>query len=181
PWSAVDSILAGLQMFRTLTFSWRDKVQKQAMLESGDPAKVTFLFPSRIGTENQPGSNAWAISGKHTASGKPILANDPHLEFNLPSTWYLVHLKAGDLDVTGASLRGIPAVILGHNRHIAWGATNLGCDVQDLTREQIDVQTGRYLYKGQQQQAQPERDIVALKGAAPSQMLSWVTRDGPIF
>src|SRR5260370_28653979 len=80
PWTVVDSMLCALQMYRNLTTTWREEMQKQAMLEKGDAAKVNFLYPSRIGTEVQPGSNAWAISGKHTASGKPILAHDPHLE-----------------------------------------------------------------------------------------------------
>ena len=64
------------------------------MLGKGDAQKVEFLYPARTGTEVAPGSNAWAISGAHTASGKPILAGDPHLEWSIPSPWYLVHLKA---------------------------------------------------------------------------------------
>ena len=70
--------------------------------------------------------------------GKPILANDPHLEFSIPSPWYLVHLQAPGLNVTGATIIGLPAVIIGHNDRIAWGITNLQFDVQDLYREQID-------------------------------------------
>jgi len=84
PWTVVDSILCGLQMYRNLTTTWRTELEKQAMLATGDAAKVNFLFSSRAGFDFQPGSNAWAISGKHTASGKPILANDPHLEFQSP-------------------------------------------------------------------------------------------------
>jgi penicillin amidase len=181
PWRVRDSILVGLQMYRTLTNSWRDELRKLHFTSQGDPQKIAWLYATRYGSETLPGSNAWAISGRHTASGKPVLANDPHLEFNLPSTWYLVHLKAGELDVAGASLPGVPAVILGHNRHIAWGVTNLGFDVQDLTRERLDAQSGRYLYKGQPQQAQPERDFVPVKGARPSESLTWVTPHGPIF
>jgi len=181
PWRVRDSILVGLQMYRTLTTSWRDELRKMHFTSQGDQQKVAWLYASRFGSETMPGSNAWAVSGRHTSSGKPILANDPHLEFSLPSTWYLVHLKAPNLDVTGASLPGVPAVILGHNRHIAWGATNLGFDAQDLYREQLDTRSGRYLYKGQPQQAQAERDIVAVKGTRPTDMLAWVTRHGPIF
>ena len=144
-----DSILAGLQMYRTLTTSWREEIRKLHMLEKGDRAKVEFLFPARTGLGLQPGSNAWAVSGAHTASGKPILANDPHLDFSIPSPWYMVHLGRPDLNVTGVALPGIPAVIIGHNERIAWGVTNLGFDVQDLYREQIDAQTGRYLFSGQ--------------------------------
>src|SRR5260221_549230 len=82
------------------------------------------------GPQPEPGSNAWAVAGSRTASGRPILANDPHLEFSIPSPWYLVHLRAPGLNVTGATIIGLPAVIVGHNDHIAWGTTNLQFDVQ---------------------------------------------------
>lgn len=180
PWSIEDSLLCGLQMYRNLTTTWREELQKAAMLASGDRAKVDFLFPSRIGTEFQPGSNAWALSGKHTASGKPILANDPHLEWGIPSTWYQVHLQAPSLDVTGVSLPGLPAVIIGHNQRIAWGVTNLGYDVQDLYIEKIDPRTGRYLFRGQFEQARSETEWIAVKGQKPQEFRQWVTRHGPV-
>ena len=181
PWTPRDSMLAGLQMYRQLTTSWRDEISKLHMVQKGDRAKVDFLFPQRTGAEIQPGSNAWAVSGAHTASGKPILANDPHLDFSLPSTWYMVHLRAPGLNVSGVALPGIPAVIIGHNERIAWGVTNLQFDVQDLYREQIDPQSGRYVYRGQMEQAHLERDAIAVKGEKPLQFDQWVTRHGPVF
>jgi penicillin amidase len=181
PWRIEDTLLAALQMFRMLTTSWPDEIRKLHMLEKGDKEKVEFLYPARTGTEVAPGSNAWAVSGAHTASGKPILAGDPHLEWSIPSPWYLVHLKGGDLDVTGASLPGIPAVILGHNRRIAWSVTNLEFDVQDLYREQIDTQTGRYQMSGQVRQAVLERDWIGVKGQKPLQSDTWITAHGPVF
>ena len=84
-------------------------------------------------------------AGKRTATGKPILANDPHLEFGLPSTWYMVHLQAPALNVSGVSLPGIPSVVIGHNDRIAWGMTNLHYDVQDLYLEKLNLQTGQSL------------------------------------
>ena len=72
PWSAVDSILIGLYMFRSLTTTWKDEIVKRDMLSDGDPAKVNFLFPPRSGGELQPGSNAWVVGGAHTASGRPL-------------------------------------------------------------------------------------------------------------
>ena len=78
------------------------------------------------------GSNNWVVDGTLTASGKPLLANDPHLGTRLPSTWYLAHMSARDFDVIGATLPGAPAVALGRNRFIAWGATNVAADVEDL-------------------------------------------------
>ncbi|HEY1755070.1 MAG TPA: penicillin acylase family protein [Bryobacteraceae bacterium] len=181
PWSVRDSLLIILQMYRMLASSWREELNKSQMLAGGDAAKVNFLYPQRTGSEVQPGSNAWVISGAHSATGKPILANDPHLDWAVPSEWYLVHLKAPDLDVTGATLPGFPGIITGHNRRIAWGLTNLGFDVQDLYREQINLENGRYLYQGRIEQARLERDIIAVKGQAPIEFTVWVTRHGPVF
>jgi len=180
PWHVVDSILCGLQMHRNLTTTWKEELQKQAMLAKGDAVKVNFLFPTWAGTEFQPGSNAWAISGKHTASGKPILANDPHLEFSLPSTWYQVHLQAPGLDVTGVSLPGVPAVIIGHNQRIAWGVTNLGFDVQDLYIERFNPRNGQYLFRGKIERARLETERIPVKGAKPEEFQQWVTLHGPI-
>lgn len=84
------------------------------------------------------GSNNWVLTGKKTLSGKPFLANDPHLGLNAPSTWYFAHLEAPGLNVIGATLPGIPAVVLGRTNKIAWGFTNTGPDVQDLYLEKID-------------------------------------------
>jgi penicillin amidase len=181
PWTVEDCILTGLQMFETLSSSWKDDLRKMQMLEKGDAAKVEYLLPPRIGTEPLPGSNAWAVAGSRTASGKPILASDPHLEFSLPSTWYMIHLKAPGLNVSGVSLPGLPAVIIGHNERIAWGVTNLHFDVQDLYREQFDPRTGRYLFRGQFEQARPENDVIPVKGEKPVEVTEWVTRHGPIF
>ncbi|MDQ3322580.1 MAG: penicillin acylase family protein [Acidobacteriota bacterium] len=77
-------------------------------------------------------SNNWVVSGKRTADGKPMLANDPHLPASAPSVWYLTHLSTNDSRVSGVTFPGIPGIVLGHNENIAWGATNLGPDVQDL-------------------------------------------------
>jgi len=181
PWRIQDCLLIGLEMGRTLTGLWREKIAKLHMLESGDAARVDFLYPRRTGGEVQPGSNAWVISGARSTTGKPILANDPHLAWSVPGAWYLVHLRASDLDVAGASLPGVPAVIIGHNRRIAWGLTNLGLEVQDLYREQIDLRTGAYRFQGRIEQAHAERDVIAVKGGPASPADTWITRHGPIF
>ncbi len=180
PWTIADSVLCGLQMYRNLTTTWRDEIRKATMLSGGDRALVNLLFPLRAGSEFQPGSNAWVVSGKLTASGKPILANDPHLEWSIPATWYQVHLKAPGLDVTGVSLPGLPCVIIGHNARVAWGVTNLGFDVQDLYVEKIDPQTGRYLFRGQVEQARSESEWIRVKGARAVEFRQWVTRHGPV-
>ena len=181
PWSITDSLLIGLHMYRTLTTTWRDELLKEAMLKDGDRDKVNYLFAVRSGNEIQPGSNAWAISGRHTASGKPILASDPHLEYSFPSVWYMVHLQAPGLNASGVSLPGVPGVIIGHNDRIAWGVTNLHFDVQDLYAEKFDFQSGRYLYRGQVEQARREQEFIAVKGSRPVEQVNWITRHGPIF
>jgi penicillin G amidase len=87
-----------------------------------------------------PGSNEWAISGAHTASGKPLLANDMHLGHNIPNTWYEVDLKSGGFHVAGVTVAGMPFVTAGHNDHIAWGYTALYGDTQDIYVEQTNGQ-----------------------------------------
>ena len=131
-WEVSDSLLIALHMFRILTSTWRDEILKRSLLERANPEQVDALLPIRTGREFAPGSNAWVVSGVHTASGKPLLANDPHLEYSIPCIWYTVHLKAPGLHVIGTSLPGLPGVIIGHNERIAWGVTNLHFDVQDL-------------------------------------------------
>lgn len=85
-------------------------------------------------------SNNWVVSGKHSMSGKPLLANDPHLEPSAPSVWYMIHLEAPGFHVAGVTFPGVPCVLIGHNDHIAWGATNLESDVQDVYSETLDEQ-----------------------------------------
>lgn len=181
PWSVVDSLLVCLQMFRTLSTSWRDDLLKRDMLAHGDAHKVDFLFPARNAGEPPPGSNGWALSGARTASGKPLLANDMHLEYGLPGIWYMTHLQAPGIDVSGVALPGVPGIIVGHNRRIAWGITNLGFDAQDLYIEKLDPRSGRYLYRGQTEQARLEREIIRVKNQNTEELPIWVTRHGTLF
>ena len=87
-----------------------------------------------LGLKDAPGkgSNSWVFSGKLTKTGKPILANDPHLSLSAPSVWYLAELQGPGLHVIGATLPGVPAVVIGHNDHIAWGVTDVNPNAQDL-------------------------------------------------
>lgn len=187
PWTITDSLLVGLQMFRTLTGDWKTKLIKEQMLRTGDPNKVNFLFSLRSGAEIapggdiHPGSNAWAVAGSHTADGKPLLSSDMHLEFSLPSMWHMAQLQAPGLNVAGLELPGVPGIIVGHNDRIAWGVTNVGFDVQDLYMERMDLRTGQYLFQGRLEQARRERDVIAIKGRAPEEVDTWVTRHGPVF
>jgi penicillin amidase len=94
----------------------------------------------RIGfhTDALAASNNWVVSGNHSVTGKPLLANDPHLRPTAPSIWHLVHLSAPGVRVAGVSSPGLPGVIIGHNERIAWGFTNVGPDVQDLYVEKFN-------------------------------------------
>jgi penicillin G amidase len=94
-------------------------------------------FPTRA-AESIEASNNWVVSGKRTVSGKPLLANDPHIPAAAPGVWHLVELSAPGMHVAGVTFPGAPGVVLGHNDYIAWGATNLGPDVQDLYVETFD-------------------------------------------
>jgi penicillin G amidase len=181
PWTIVDCILIGVHMYRDLTTTWKDEVAKATMLASGDRDLVSELWPPRSGEEFSPGSNAWALAGSLTDSGKPILANDPHLEFSLPSTWYMVHLQAPGLNVSGVSLPGAPSVIIGHNDRIAWGVTNLHYDVQDLYIEQFNPANGQYAFAGRVEQARLERERIPVKGDKPVEFANWITRHGPVW
>jgi penicillin amidase len=95
------------------------------------------FFKEHMALDQRPGSNEWAVSGRHTSSGLPLVANDPHLALAEPSTFYPIHLTAGSADVMGSGFAGVPFVIVGQNRYIAWGATVSPLDVTDVYQEQV--------------------------------------------
>jgi penicillin amidase len=128
----------------------------------------------------RPGSNNWVVSGAHTASGKPLLANDMHLDLHIPNVWYEAHLTAGDFDVAGVTLPGVPFVIVGHNRYIAWGFTNLGPNVEDLYIERFNDQ-GQYLTPQGWIQPEHRQEIIRVKGGHEVNVEVEVTRHGPII
>ncbi len=181
PWTLADSVLIGLVMYRDLTDSSKFEFSKGTLMSMADPTKVRTLFPAVQGAYVSPGSNAWAVSGVHTADGKPMAANDPHLGYGIPGTWHLVHLKAPGLDVSGAALPGLPGVINGHNEQIAFGETNLQADVMDLYAEQMDERNGRYMFQGKLEQAQLDRQMIGVRGAKPEELDIWVTKHGPLL
>ncbi|MBI3667382.1 MAG: penicillin acylase family protein [Acidobacteria bacterium] len=167
PWTPSDSILVAMQMFRTLSTSWKDDLLKWSLLSRAPAQKVEALLPVRSGREFSPGSNAWAVSGAHTTSGKPLFANDPHLDYSIPCIWYTVHLKAPGFNVIGVSIPGLPGVIIGHNDRIAWGATNLHFDVQDLYM----VQTVE----------RREQEVIRVRGQADDLLPVELTPHGPVI
>jgi penicillin amidase len=128
------------------------------------------------------GSNNWVVSGKHTQSGKPLLANDPHLSLRVPSVWYMIHLKAPGLNVSGASLPGFPLVVIGHNERIAWGMTNTGPDVQDLYVETLNSQDPKqYRRNNQWVQAEEREETIKVRGKRDYRFTVRATHHGPII
>ena len=128
------------------------------------------------------GSNNWVLSGAHTKSGKPLLANDPHLGHRVPSVWYMIHMKAPGLNVSGVTFPGLPAVILGHNERIAWGATNTAPDVQDLFVEDFNFRDpNKYLHNGKWIDADVRDEIIKVRDQADFHLQVKVTRHGPVI
>ena len=127
------------------------------------------------------GSNNWVLNGAHTANGKPLLANDTHLELGLPPIWYEVHLTAPGWNVKGFTLPGAPLVIIGHNDRIAWGFTNNGADVQDLYIESFNPSApDKYRVHDTWTKAQVYDETIRVKGAADEHLNVTITRHGPI-
>jgi penicillin amidase len=132
------------------------------------------------GLSEGTGSNNWVVDGTLTASGKPLLANDPHLAPHIPSLWYLAHLKAGDFDVSGATLPGAPAVIIGRNRSIAWGVTNVAADVQDLYRERLDREGRSAEFRGAWEPLRIVTETIRVSGEEPILVNVRTSRHGPL-
>jgi len=126
-------------------------------------------------------SNSWVIAGSKTTTGRPILANDPHLHLRAPSLWYLVELSAPGLHAEGASIPGIPGVILGRNDRIAWGLTNIGADVQDLYVEKTSPRDpDGYLFRGEKRRFTVRRETIAVRGKPPATLEVRESVHGPI-
>jgi len=127
------------------------------------------------------GSNNWVVSGEHTYSGKPMLANDTHLELEVPCIWYMLHLTAPGWNVKGFALPGVPLVIIGHNERIAWGFTNNGADVQDLYIETFNPENPlEYKVNGKWVAAEIRKEMIRVKGGADLALDIAVTRHGPV-
>jgi penicillin amidase len=128
-------------------------------------------------------SNNWTVRGSRTGTGSPLLANDMHLLLRIPSVWFEMHLVAGDYDVIGLSLAGVPGIIAGHNRDLAWGITFGYTDVQDIFLERMNPhKPGQYLYKDQWLQAELIKEEIRVKGEEnPVVHEIWQTRHGPII
>jgi penicillin G amidase len=128
------------------------------------------------------GSNNWVVAGSRTASGRPHLANDPHLPPVFPTIWYANHLSGGDYHVTGFTLPGVPGVIIGHNEYCAWGVTNAFPDVQDVYIERFDpADPARYQVDGEWETAEIHEETIKVRGLRNVKLKTRTTRHGPVF
>jgi penicillin amidase len=144
----------------------------------------------RVGlyAEGRAASNNWVVSGSRSVSGKPLLANDPHLDPSAPSIWYLTHLSTPYRRLAGVASPGLPGIVLGHNEHIAWGATNFGPDVQDLYLEKFDQKRPTfYLTPAGLREARVRHEQIKVRkafGSADFNTVSvdvTITRHGPVL
>ena len=128
------------------------------------------------------GSNNWVVAGSHTTTGAPLLANDPHLKLSSPALWYFARLEAPGLKVAGATLPGLPVVVLGQNEQIAWGATNTAPDVQDLYVEQIKPDDPS-MYRTPEGWAafETSAEVIKVKGQPGVPFTHRRTRHGPVI
>ncbi|WP_179825393.1 penicillin acylase family protein [Nocardiopsis aegyptia] len=143
-------------------------------------------LPALLGpTGPDLGSNSWVVSGDHTESGLPLLANDPHLGASMPSTWYQIGLHCTELteacpfDVSGFSFSGLPGVIIGQNESIAWGFTNLNPDVMDLYVERIDGDG--YVVDDEVRPLETREETIAVAGGDDVEITVRSTHHGPLL
>lgn len=148
------------------------------LLALNDRFDRSFTYGGR-----EAGSNDWVIGGTRTESGKPILADDPHLGSSIPSIWYLAEVQGDHLHSIGATFPGLPAVVIGHNEKISWGVTNLNPDVQDLYIEKINpANPNQVEVNGQWQAMQISQEEIKVSGEdEPLQWAARWTRHGPLI
>ncbi|MFI9152828.1 penicillin acylase family protein [Streptomyces sp. NPDC053367] len=148
--------------------------------------RVLEDVPEAVGVNgNGIGSNSWVVAGSHTITGKPLLANDPHLSASLPSVWYQMGLHCRAVsekcqyDVSGYTFAGLPGVIIGHNKDIAWGMTNSGVDVTDLYLEKL---TGDgYLLDGKVKPFRTREETIEVAGGSAKTIVVRETDNGPLL
>src|SRR5829696_1055835 len=146
------------------------------------------LAMGRTGAGDGIGSNSWAVSGARTATGMPLLANDPHLGIQMPSIWYQAHLECQPVtdecpyNVAGFTFAGVPGVIIGHNDRIAWGFTNVGPDVMDLYIERVNPENPeQYEVNGEWVDFETRTETVQIVGGESIEVTVRSTRHGPVI
>src|SRR5437660_3474710 len=210
PWRAADSLVWGKLMDLELAGNYRGELLRARLARTLSPDDLAFLYPEYpkdapttlaeltrlyrqlpldrlyaalpaiVGLHHA--SNNWVVDGAHSDSGKPVLANDPHLGFAAPGFWYLARLKTPQGEIAGGTVAGVPLVLVGHNERIAWGFTTTGGDVEDLFIERIDpANPGRYLTPDGSAAFITREEIIEVRGAAPVRLTVRATRHGPVL
>ena len=204
-WTPIDSLVFGKMMGWELSGSFYD-LEVQKLQEAFGPSTVEELFPSQRPLEipiipglsetcekillwsNQIvqiplelGSNNWAVAPEKSASGNPMLCNDPHLSTTIPSLWYQAHLVSPNYNVSGVTFPGAPCVVIGKNEYIAWGLTNVGADVIDFYVETFSDDQTQYLYQGDWYNVETVEETILIKGKSPKTITVNITRHGPIL
>ena len=181
-------IVAGPYAARTGGFSYAAELDAVLPALSRTGARLQTLNTLLDGGLEGIGSNDWVMSGSRTASGAPLLADDMHLGLRIPSIWYEngLHCQpvgaACPLEVVGYSFAGLPGVVVGHNRDIAWGVTNVGPDVQDLYLERLNPQNSdQYEVNGQWVDMTIVEETIQVAGSEPVLLTVRTTRHGPIL
>jgi penicillin amidase len=209
-WQPADSLVWGKLMAVRLDGNYRGELLRARMARTIAPADLEFLFPAypndapRTLSDMLPiyrrlaldalydalppivgpnyASNNWVVDGRHSASGKPLVANDPHLEFGAPGFWYLARLKTPQHEIAGGTAPGSPFVLVGHNERIAWGLTTTTADVEDLFVERVDpADPGRYLTPQGSEPFASRRETILVRGEAPVDLTIRATRHGPVL
>ena len=210
PWKPADSLVWGKLMSLQLSGNYGMEALRARLAQKLPPDQATWLFPAPpadwpvttepvanpshaaldnpidlLGSllpERHGASNEWVVSGARTVTGKPILANDPHLELGAPILWYLARIVTPEGSVKGATVAGTPIVLLGQNDHIAWGVTSADTAVQDLFVETIDPGNAeRYLTPDGPQPFATRDETIHVKGAADVAWSVRTTRHGPVI
>lgn len=211
PWTPADSLVWGKLMSLNLSTGWREKLLRAVFLQRLGPDKAAAFFPAYPGNGpvtlkrdraeipadlpllalwqavpefmRRGGlSNQWAVSGARTDSGKPILANDPHLALDAPSLWYLVRIETPQLKLAGASVPGVPGIIIGHNGRIAWGVTTSYIDTEDLVIERLDPgQPGHYLTPAGGKPFATRTETIRVRFGSEIKVTVRESRHGPIL
>jgi penicillin amidase len=205
-WKPQDSLLWGRVLALQLSGNWREELLRYRLASTLSQDLINDLWPdspsdapvtlgdaslrimdrllAELPEELMPrlASNAWAVSGGRSISGRPLLANDPHLGFRAPVTWYLASIKTPDFHLRGATLPGMPFVLLGQNDHLAWGITSTHGDSEDLFIEKIDpADPSHYLAPEGSLPFALRRETIQIKGEKEIVLAIRETRHGPVI
>lgn len=206
PWRPADSLVWGKLMALQLSGDSRDELFRASALRSLTPEQMRDLFPDSDPTAPvtlaaaldgmdlpkalaalpdlgfDTASNEWALTGARSATGKPIIANDPHLGLEAPILWYLARIVTPDHRIAGATIPGVPLHILGHNGRVAWGFTTTHSDTQDLFIEKLDPQDpDRYLTPDGGAAFETRQETIRIAGQPDEALTVRETRHGPVL